>query len=240
MNTVRSYEGQPWNELDGAAVATRWKTYFAGKIKEYLGESVLEVGAGLGVNILYLWGPRQKRWTSLEPDPQLVNRIPETLAAQPWADRVETHLGMLLDLPPVPAYDSILYIDVLEHIEHDGEELNETQKRLNPGGNIIVLSPACPFVYTGFDKSLGHYRRYNKASLKACSPAGAKLQRLFHLDSIGLFASVANKLVLHQSAPPSVSQILFWDRYLVTASMIIDRLIGFQAGKTIVAIWTKI
>ncbi len=239
MNTVRSYEGHLWNELDRAAIATRWKAYWSGKIKEHLGESVLEVGAGLGANTAYLWGPRQKHWLCLEPDPQLVSRIPETLSAQPWADRVEARPGILQDLPAVPAFDTILYIDVLEHIEHDREELAEAVKRLNSGGNIIVLSPAYQFLYTGFDQGLGHYRRYNKASLKACAPAGVKLQKLFHLDSIGLFASLSNKLVLHQSAPPSVSQVQFWDRYLVTTSMLIDPLIRFQAGKSIVAIWTK-
>jgi SAM-dependent methyltransferase len=239
MSTARSYEGSIWNELDTAAAATRWKTYWSGKIREFIGETVLEVGAGIGTNTPYLCGSRQKRWVCVEPDSVLVERIPQRLAAQPWAGRIETKLGILQDLPPDPVFDTILYIDVLEHIEHDHDELRDALARLKSGGHIVVISPAYPFLYTGFDEKLGHYRRYTKASLRACSPPGAPLRQLYHLDAMGLFASLANRLVLHQSKPPTLGQVLFWDGWLVTTSRLIDPLIGFSAGKSIVAIWMK-
>jgi SAM-dependent methyltransferase len=238
MSTARPYEGHLWSESTQAATAVKWKGYWAGKIKKHLGESVLEVGAGLGANIPFLLGPAQKEWLSLEPDPQLAARIPETLAAHPLRDRVKARVGVLQDLPANPAFDTILYIDVLEHIEHDRRELEDALARLKPGGRIVVLSPAYQSLYTEFDRGIGHYRRYNRKSLAACTPAVAALRELYFLDSVGVMASLANKLFLHQSAP-TPAQTLFWDRYLVGASILIDPLVAFGVGKSIIGVWTK-
>ena len=239
MSTARPYEGHRWNESEQAATAVNWKRYWSGRIKKHLGESVLEVGAGLGANTPFLVGPRQKQWVCLEPDSALVARIPDSLGTHPYLDRVEARVGMLQDIPAAPAFDTILYIDVLEHIEHDARELTDALARLKPGGKIVVLSPAYQSLYTVFDEGLGHYRRYNRKTLRACTPAGAELEELYFLDSIGVFASVANKLFLHQSAP-TPGQTLFWDRYLVTASKLADPLVFFQTGKSIVGVWIKL
>jgi SAM-dependent methyltransferase len=238
MSTARPYEGHLWDESAQASTAVKWKGYWGGKIRKHLGESVLEVGAGLGANIPFLIGPAQQEWLSLEPDPKLAARIPDSLAHHPLRDRVKARLGILQDLPAEPAFDTILYIDVLEHIEHDRQEMADAFARLKPGGRIVVLSPAYQSLYTEFDRGIGHYRRYNRKTLAACTPTGARLLELYFLDSVGTMASFANKCFLHQSAP-SPGQTLFWDRYLVGTSILLDPLLGFSVGKSIVAVWTK-
>jgi len=238
MSTARQYEGHLWNESAQAATAVKWKAYWAGKVRKHLGRSVLEVGAGLGSNTPFLLGPEQEEWLSLEPDPDLIAQIPASLASHPLRDRVKGRLGMLQDLPAQLAFDTILYIDVLEHIENDREEMEAAFLRLNPGGKIVVLSPAYQSLYTEFDRGLGHYRRYNRKSLVACTPRGGRLQELYFLDSVGSLASLANKLVLHQRAP-TIGQTRFWDTYLVGTSKFTDPLSGFLVGKSIVGVWAK-
>jgi hypothetical protein len=110
--------------------------------------------------------------------------------------------------------------------------------RLKTGGKIIVLAPAHPWLFSEFDRKIGHYRRYTKSSLRDCTPPGARLLELYYLDVIGLFASAANRLLLHQSMP-TYQQIEFWDRWLVTSSRFIDPLVGFLAGKTVMGVWVK-
>jgi SAM-dependent methyltransferase len=238
MSTSRQYEGHLWKESEKAATAVNWKGYWTGKIKKHLGAVVLEVGAGLGANTPFLLGSGQRQWICLEPDPQLSARTLESLAKHPNRDRVEARCGMLQDFPATPTFDTIVYIDVLEHIEDDSKEMADALVRLKPGGKIIVLSPAYQSLYTEFDKAIGHYRRYSRKTLRACTPPGAKLIELYFLDSVGVGASVANKLFLHQSAP-NPNQIFFWDRYLVTASKLLDPLVFFQTGKSIIGVWTK-
>jgi hypothetical protein len=109
---------------------------------------------------------------------------------------------------------------------------------LSPQGKIVVLSPAHPWLFTEFDRALGHFRRYTRSSLRACTPPGTTLVEIYALDSFGLMASVVNKLLLHQSIP-SPRQIAFWDRCLVSMSRMADPLIGFSLGKSLVAVWQK-
>ena len=56
-------------------------------------------------------------------------------------------------------------LDVLEHVESDGETLRLLGKCLKPGGELIIKVPALNCLYSGMDKAIGHYRRYNKRAL---------------------------------------------------------------------------
>jgi len=235
MSEDRPYEGQ---ELELFARARNWKAYWSGRIRPHLGKSVLEVGAGLGTNTPFLLGPEQNAWLCLEPDAALTARIPATLAGLPGREIVKARTGTLRALSANETFDTILYIDVLEHIEDDLGEMRMALTHLSPRGKIIILSPAQPWLFTEFDRALGHYRRYTRRSLRACTPAGAALIEIYALDSLGLLASVANKLLLHQSIP-SPKQIAFWDRCLVSLSRRTDPLVGFSLGKSLIAIWQK-
>jgi SAM-dependent methyltransferase len=234
MTTERVYEG---GELDLLLAARNWKSYWSRKIRPHIGATVLEVGAGFGANTPYLFGESCQRWVCLEPDAALAARVPDHLREYPWAKTIETRIGTLQDIPEAEKFDTLLYIDVLEHIEDDRAEMRAALAHLAPGGKIIVLSPAHPWLFTPFDRALGHFRRYTKATLLACTPPGARLVELYYLDAVGLLASGANRLLLQQSMP-TAAQIALWDRWLVTNSLWLDPLLGFQLGKTVIGVWT--
>ena len=65
----------PGKELKIFAEATNWKSYFAGKLIPYISGKVLEVGAGIGQTTPYLTNPKVSKWTSLEPDYNLFNKL---------------------------------------------------------------------------------------------------------------------------------------------------------------------
>ncbi|MEI9998504.1 MAG: class I SAM-dependent methyltransferase [Verrucomicrobiota bacterium] len=225
-------------EFDLFARARNWKAYWAGKVRPHLGRRVLEVGAGLGADTPYLLGPAQERWLCLEPNAALAARIPATLGDHPRRSVVEVRAGLLGDLDAAERFDTILYIDVLEHIVDDHGELRAALAHLDPGGKIIVLAPAYPWLFSESDRALGHIRRYTRRALIDGTPPGAVLRELFALDVCGLLASAGNRLLLHQSLPGR-RQIAFWDRVLVTASRALDPLIGHLLGKSLVAVWRK-
>ncbi len=225
-------------ELDLFANVHNWKRYWAQQIKPFLRGDVLEVGAGIGANTLFMRSPALGRWVCLEPDPQLAAQIPKNLNTALGQLPCETICGTLQTLDPSQQFDSILYIDVLEHIEHDGEELIRAAARLRPDGHLIVLSPAHQWLYTPFDAAIGHYRRYNRTMIRRISPPMLRLQKLVYLDSIGLTASLTNRLLLRQSMPTS-TQLQFWDQRLIPLSRLFDKVVGYGIGKTILAIWSK-
>lgn len=224
-------------ELELFANAKRWKSYVARRIAPYLGSEILEVGAGLGGTTKALCRGSETRWVCLEPDPQLASQITRQIEDGALPRFCEPVVGTLASTgEDLGRFDTVLYMDVLEHIEDDRAELNRAAKCLRPGGYVVALGPAHPFLYTPFDKAIGHYRRYTKRMIRDLQPEGLKLIRLQYLDTVGLLASLGNRLVL-RSATPQASQIALWDNVLVRASTAIDPLLGYSLGKSVLAIW---
>jgi hypothetical protein len=93
-------------------------------------------------------------------------------------------------------------------------------------------------LYSEFDAALGHERRYTKQSLSRVFPGDLRCVALFYLDSIGMLLSLANRLMLRQSQP-TVKQILFWDRAVIPASRVVDRIVGRSFGRSIVAVYRR-
>jgi len=144
--------------------------------------------------------------------------------------------GTTYDLAIGSLFDAILYIDVLEHIASDATELLQSRQHLAPGGVLVVLSPAWPWLYSAFDAAIGHYRRYTKASLAAVVPNDLECVTSRYIDSGGLLASVGNRLLLNR-AIPSARTIALWDGYLVPISRALDPLLGFRVGKSVLGVW---
>jgi len=195
---------------------------------------VLEVGAGIGANTHELHGPSVRSWLCLEPDATLAAQA--KLALAPLAT-CEVVVGTTLDAK-LGVYDSVLYIDVLEHIEDDRAELERASALLRDGGHLVVLCPAHQSLYSELDRAVGHFRRYDAQSLTACGPASLTLESAFYLDSVGMLASLANRALLKQGTP-SLAQIKFWDRVMVPLSKLLDPCVGRRLGKSVVAVWRR-
>ena len=224
------------SELELFAAATNWKIYLATVLRRFVIGRVLEVGAGIGSNISYLHNGLVTEWTAVEPDANLARRIEERLAAGQLPANYRLVNGSIASIESEAIFDTILYIDVLEHVLDDGAELVRARRHLATRGNLVVLSPAHQFLFTAFDAAIGHHRRYNRALMRALTPPGCQLSTCLMVDCAGLFASLANKVLL-SAALPSKQQIAVWDKLLVPISRIVDRAIGHSFGKTIIAVW---
>jgi polyisoprenyl-phosphate glycosyltransferase len=225
------------SDLDLFAAAHNWKSYWSSQVRPFVTGDVLEVGAGIGSNTKLLDPGGAERWVCLEPDPQQASRLKQHIEGETPRRTYESICGTLASIVG-QQFDTIIYIDVLEHIEHDREELHLAASHLRAGGHIIVLSPAHQRLFTPFDAAVGHFRRYNRAMLRAISPPGLRLSRMRYLDVIGLSASTANLLFLQQSMPKK-GQLDLWDGLMIPISRVLDRLLLYSAGKSIIAIWQK-
>jgi 2-polyprenyl-3-methyl-5-hydroxy-6-metoxy-1,4-benzoquinol methylase len=225
-------------ELDVFSLAVNWKDYWASNVKKFLGNNVLEVGAGIGSNTKALSGNKECKWIALEPDSGFYCRMQDEQARGNLPGYISIQNGTIEKVSRKKLFDTILYIDVLEHIEDDILELSTAQSLLKVGGRIVIVAPAHNFLFTSFDKKIGHYRRYDKKMLSNVVPDNCSIEQLRYLDSVGLLASLANKLILNSDSPTE-KQVLFWDRFLVKSSISLDRLIRFSFGKSIVCIIKK-
>jgi 2-polyprenyl-3-methyl-5-hydroxy-6-metoxy-1,4-benzoquinol methylase len=226
------------SELDLFAAVLNWKDYWSSQIRPFVKGDVLEVGAGIGSNTRLLDSGIAARWVCLEPDPELIGQLEKNLGeGKPWR-AYEAVCGTLASLPD-QQFDTIVYIDVLEHIENDQGELKQAASHLRPGGCLIVLSPAHQRLFSPFDAAIGHFRRYNRAMLRAISPASLQVDQMRYLDAAGLVLSAANAILLRQSMPTK-SQLQFWDNWVIPISRAVDRMLAYSLGKTIIAIWRRV
>jgi 2-polyprenyl-3-methyl-5-hydroxy-6-metoxy-1,4-benzoquinol methylase len=235
VNEPNVYQG---SELELFRKARNWKAYFARELRRYISGRVVEVGAGLGATTAVLCGPEVSEWLCLEPDPSMVQTVAALIDEGSLPRVCRSKCGTAADLEDGERFDAALYIDVLEHIEDDAAELARISNHLNPGGRIVVLSPAHQWLFSPFDAAIGHFRRYRRSDAVRLTPYGAHLERANYLDSCGLALSLANKLLL-RSAMPTQRQILIWDRFVIPLSRLLDPLLMRALGKTVVFVWRK-
>src|SRR5436190_20183959 len=154
------------SELEIFKHVVKWKNYYGSLIKPYLGNEVLEVGAGIGATTEVLSSNEQTRWVCLEPDGLLAEEIVKKIENGILPPICEPRVGDISCLGEDEVFDSVLYIDVIEHIEDDKAEIARAAKHIKHGGHSIVLAPAHQFLYTPFDKAIGHFRRYSRYALR--------------------------------------------------------------------------
>lgn len=200
--------------LEDQRQMTRAKNYFAWQsrlVVRELGQRVVEVGCGIG------------NFTGMLLDRELVIALDcEEACVAALRDRFPGHpnLHLLTCEPASRAFrdlarfqpDSVVCVNVLEHIEDDRAALDAMASILVPGGAIVLLVPAFPALYGPIDRNLGHYRRYRRAALaNLAEAAGLAIRKLHYVNAAGFFGWWVNAHLLKREAQ-SDAQIAIFDR----------------------------
>jgi SAM-dependent methyltransferase len=168
--------------LERLAVAPRFNQWMYARLASWIGESVIEVGSGIGNLSRFLVHRRRVVLTDTEPAYRAY--LTEQFQKLPHV-RVRP-----LTLPEVPEdlrrdpFDSVVCLNVLEHIERDMAALAAMGELVRPGGTVVLLVPAGPALYGELDRALGHYRRYTPATLRDVFAAARLAVR--HLEYFNL------------------------------------------------------
>ena len=141
-------------------------------VRDFVGPSVLEVGAGIGNITQFLLNCDEL--TCLEPyapyREYLATRFARHLNVRVLPQRIEECPN---EAVPGKAFDTVVCLNVLEHIEKDEDALRRFKELLKEGGRAVVLVPAMPAVYGEMDRAMGHYRRYSRRMLHRAFAAAA-------------------------------------------------------------------
>ena len=157
----------------------RW---MADAIRPWLGARVLEIGAGIG-NMTRALCPRD-RYTASDVNPLYLDYLRNSFEGRPYLDVRRVDLGARADFEPLAAgYDTIVCLNVLEHVEDEDLALANLRRALSPGGRAIVLVPQDPRLMGTLDEVLGHVRRYTRASLAAAfERTGFEVETMFDFN----------------------------------------------------------
>ncbi len=231
---INKYVG---DELETFEKAKNWKKYYTSFVKPYLKGDVLDVGAGIGGTTVILCDGSQKSWVCLEPDAEQSEQIHKKIDNGELPTYCESVTGTIDDISD-KVFDTVLYVDVVEHIEDDVAEIKKAVEHLKVGGYLILVLPAKSSLYSPFDKAVGHFRRYDKKSLRNIIPSNITEKKLIYLDLVGVLLSWSNKHFLKQRYPTE-KQILFWDKYLIKVSKVLDKISRYSTGKELIGVWQK-
>lgn len=220
----------PGKELEAMGFAANYHRWIVDELAPFLGRRVAEVGAGIGsVSRLLLEKPIEGL-VAYEPSENLFPQLRAALAGEPRARVRQAFFGH-----DTEAFDSVAYINVLEHIDNDRGELDLARERLRPRGHLLVFVPALEWLYSPFDRRIGHFRRYSRRALGAMAEgAGLRVVRLRYFDAAGILPWYVNFVLLRRGL--GSGGVSLYDRLVVPPMRIAERLIPPPLGKNLLLV----
>jgi len=186
------------NILVSLSEVPNFNRWMADAVRPHLGARVLELGSGIG-NLTRTLCPREA-YTASDVNPHYLDYLRSTFHSRPYLDVRKVDLGDAADFEDLAGqYDSVVCLNVLEHLEDEAASLSNIRRALEPGGRAVILVPQGPRLHGTLDEVLGHVRRYTRASLsEALSKAGFETERLFDFNRATMPAWWFNGKVLRR------------------------------------------
>jgi 2-polyprenyl-3-methyl-5-hydroxy-6-metoxy-1,4-benzoquinol methylase len=217
----------PGWELEYFDLATNFRNYQFKLIKNQIKGDVAEVGPGNGI-ITKKYSSLVKKISLYEPSQQIFKKLKKKFTKN---KRITIHNSQLRLIKN--KFDTIIYLDVIEHIKKDKEEINKALKCLKKDGVLIINVPAFSFLYSNFDKEVGHHKRYNKNDFKKMLQfTKIKKSYMLYYDSLGFLLSLLNKFFNQNEGRLFKNKILIWN-FLINFSKYIDIITFHTIGKSL-------
>ena len=218
-------------ELEHFDSASNFRKYQVSLILKYINGNFVEVGAGKGGLVPY-YKKIPKSVTLLEPEKKLFKILKKKFYSRKI--KIKNHTVNKLK----SYYDTIIYYDVLEHIKKDLSEVRTASKKLKKNGYLIFNVPAYQSFFSEFDRSVGHYKRYNKKDfIDIEKKTNLKIEKLVYYDSIGFLFLVLNKIFSLKQTNLK-NKIFLWN-LLIPVSKLIDFLTFNMFGKSLLCVFRK-
>ncbi len=225
------------DDLETMSEAKRYQAHVFELLRPHIGSSVLEVGCGIGTTSLRL-AEIAERLVCIEPNLNCVSRARAALDGNPRITLRICHLeecdrGELIQ----QRFDTIVCVNVLEHIEDDIRALSLFRELVAPtGGRVLIFVPAVPAAYGPLDAALGHHRRYSKRTLRrAFTEAGLDLMALRYTNPIGLLGWMYNARVSGVTEHTS-GQVRLFEQFVAPWALPLDRLAPPPIGLSLFAV----
>jgi glycosyltransferase involved in cell wall biosynthesis/phospholipid N-methyltransferase len=222
------------NNLTGTPQYLNW---MGDVLRPHLGDTVLELGAGIGNLAARLMG-RRLHYIAAEKDPLYLHALHNRFLRTPNVSVIKLDPERSEDFEHAGGpFDTVLCVNVLEYAANPESVIGSANQVLKTGGSIVVLAPQGPALFGSLDKTLNHLRRFSKSDLSTMlQKNGFKIERFVNLNKISTPAWWLYGSVLHRSRISKLTLKIFdktvwiWRR--------IDGLLPWRA-LSLVAVATK-
>jgi len=235
-----TYEGC---DLEAMSQAPKYYRWLISIIQPYFGDTVVEVGAGSGSFSKQLLAIKPKKAIFIEPTKNMFRLLKENVAKnKSKSTQVATYNAYLPDLTKqlrAEKPDTFIYINVFEHIEDDLKELKILKDLLSQDGHVIIFVPAHQALFSKFDESIGHYRRYSKKTVsKLANDAGLEIVKVRYMDMIGTVPWwISFKVLKRMQLTPKLVGI--YDRFFIPVIRAVETVLPTTFGKNILLVARK-
>jgi glycosyltransferase involved in cell wall biosynthesis/phospholipid N-methyltransferase len=185
--TSKLYVDAGHSTLDSLSFASKFNAWMADTILPFTGRRVLEIGAGMGNMTRHLC-PRRKLYVATDVNSDYAAHLRNIFRHRPSvcvrtldATKAEDFLDFERRM------DTVVCLNVLEHIEDDAAALKSIRTLLEPDGRLILLVPNDPEAYGTIDREIGHYRRYTPAHLRTLlADSGFEVEQILRFNRISM------------------------------------------------------
>lgn len=223
-------------DLEAMSFAENYHRWIIDEFTPYIGDDVAEVGAGTG-NVSALLRPHVKTLTAFEPSRNMFPALTARFVDDPAVTTHNAFFGSLRE-QHTGRFDTVLYVNVLEHIEDDRGELDIAMETLRPGGYLLIFVPALSFLFSKLDEQVGHFRRYHKRPLAALvTAAGFDLESIRYFDLLGVLPWYVAFTLLGRTV--SGANVSAYDRFGVPVTRAVEKLVRPPIGKNLILVARK-
>ena len=232
----------PGKDLEAMSFAVKYHGWLLDEFRPYIGKRVVEVGAGTGSFSEMLLKLEPESLSLVEPSEmysELVKRVrgdgTPTDVRHIHAIFAAAARSIRADIRP----DTIIYVNVLEHIEDDARELALIYDTLETGGVCLLFVPAIRALFSRFDRSIGHFRRYSRSELEdKVRSAGFKILKSKNFDAAGVLPWFV-KYRLLRSETLDQRSVKLYDDLVVPIARRVEPWIPVPIGKNILLVAEK-
>ena len=214
----------------------RYSEWVVERIKPWVGGSVLEVGSGIGNNSRYLLDRKELFLTDINNE--YIEILGKKFADYPNVSCEFYNLEESGKHLRGKGIDTIVALNVLEHVHDDTHALREMASILSPGGRVILQIPAHKLLYGSLDMNLDHCRRYTIREIQQKFEAsGFTAERFIRINMFGTLGWFLYSRILKREILPKGPLSIF--NTLTPVFMVLERIIPVPFGLSIIAVGRK-
>lgn len=235
MPRTWAYEDVGEETLERVGKLNRFNAWMFDVLRPYMGREILEVGCGVG-NLTAQMLPHCDRLVGIDIEPHYIQTVRERFEDQSHFSARLFDLSSEVPTDPQPGtFDTVVCLNVLEHIEDHVTTLRNMKAMLRPGGRLILLVPAYSWLYGTLDEALHHHRRYNPRELRSLlRELDYTVERIFFLNLFGIVGWWLNAKILKRTLLPE-GQLALYEK-LVPAFRAVETVTGYRMGQSVIAV----